>query len=105
MEQNKETIKIDKMKLLYLLDDFFDEYLIRLVQEVLDDSKEDPQFSAVAAQNLLVCYMDVMADLGRKLPYKNMQEYFAYNSFEPEEYRAFEASRKKESAYYRGPQF
>lgn len=105
MEQNKETVEIDKTKLLYLLDDFFDDYLLRLVQEVLDDSEEDPQFSAVTAQNLLTCYLGVMTDLGRKLPYKNMQEYFAYNAFEPEEYSAFEAFRKKEAVYYRGPQF
>lgn len=104
MEHNKENISINKSKLLYILD-FFDEYLIRFIQEVLADSEDDPHFSAVAAQNMIVCYLEIMADLGQKLPYSNVKEYFEFQGFEPEEYCAFEESRRKESDYYGGPQF
>ena len=55
MWDRKEKITINKDKLLYILD-FFDVYLMQFIQEILMDSKEDPHFSAVAANNMILCY-------------------------------------------------
>lgn len=104
MWDRKEKITINKDKLLYILD-FFDVYLMQFIQEILMDSKEDPHFSAVAANNMILCYLEIMTELGQKLPYNSVKEYFEFQGFDPEEYDAFERSRIKESAYYRGPQF
>lgn len=104
MWDRKEKITINKDKLLYILD-FFDVYLMQFIQEILMDTKEDPHFSAVAANNMILCYLEIMAELGQKLPYNSVKEYFEFQGFDPEEYDAFERSRIEESAYYRGPQF
>lgn len=111
MWDRKEKITINKDKLLYILD-FFDVYLMQfiqeilmVIQEILMDSKEDPHFSAVAANNMILCYLEIMTELGQKLPYNSVKEYFEFQGFDLEEYDAFERSRIEESAYYRGPQF
>ena len=77
--------------------DFFDAYLMQFIQEILMDSKEDPHFSAVAANNMILCYLEIMAELGQKLPYNSVKEYFEFQGFDPEEYDAFEKSRIEES--------
>ena len=56
MWDRKEKITINKDKLLYILD-FFDVYLMQFIQEILMDSKENPHFSAVAANNMILCYL------------------------------------------------
>ena len=62
MWDRKEKITINKDKLLYILD-FFDVYLMQFIQEILMDSKEDPHFSAVAANNMILCYLEIMTDV------------------------------------------
>lgn len=97
MEANSE-------KLLYVLN-FIDDYLNDFIYEILNDSKEDPHYSAVTATNIIKCYIDVMKDLGKSLPYSDVKSYFDFNVYTDEEYNAFEKSRKKESEYYRGVQY
>ena len=94
----------NKEKLLYLLG-FIESDIEDLIYKVLNDSKTDPHYSAVTATNMLKCYVEVMNDLGEKLPYSNMQEFFVSDFFTEEEYRAFEESREKESKYYIGKQY
>ena len=92
---------IDREKLKYLLHiQIYDIEL--LVENVLGDSEQDPQFSAVTATNLIKCYIQVMNELGEALPYSNVEEFFEFNAYTQEEYLTFEEKRKKESEYYRG---
>ena len=95
---------IDREKLKYLLHiQIYDIEL--LVENVLGDSEQDPQFSAVTATNLIKCYIQVMNELGEALPYSNVEEFFEFNAYTQEEYLTFEEKRKKESEYYRGIQY
>lgn len=97
-------MNIDIEKLKYLLNDIEDS-IGRLIDNVLSDSETDPHFSAVAATNMIKCYIQVMNQLGEKLQYNNVEEFFGFNAYTKEEYDAFENSRKKESEYYRGVQY
>lgn len=95
---------IDCEKLKYLLNNM--ECLIcDLIDKVLSDSAEDPHYSAVAAANKIKCYIQVMNELGEKLPYSNVEEFFDFNAYSQEEFCLFEESRKKEAEYYRGIQY
>lgn len=88
-------------KILYLMN-FIDDYMEKAVYEVLADSKEDPQYSAVTTANIIKCYIDVMKHFDAELPYSDIKEYFEDSLFTAEEYKAFENSRIKESEYYIG---
>lgn len=95
---------IDYEKLKYLLNDMEDT-IGELVDKVLSDSKTDPHYSAVAATNRIKCYIQIMSELGEKLPYNDVKGFFDFNAYTKEEYEFFEESRKKESVYYRGVQY
>lgn len=72
---------------------------------VLQDSEEDPQYSAVTASNLIKCYIEVEKALGHQLPYYSVEEYLRFNCFTSEEVELFEKKRLHESVYYRGKQY
>lgn len=92
-------------KLNYLLNAVCDDLWCNFIYDVLNDSEEDPHYSAVTATNRIKCYIDVMNSLGNKLPYHDVKGFFQYYDFSEEEYQQFESSRKKESEYYIGKQF
>ena len=92
---------INEEKLKYLLHFMYD-YIDRFVYDVLSDSETDPHYSAVSATNLIKCYIEIMTELGEKLPYSNVEEYFDFNAYTKEEYEIFETHRNKESKYYQG---
>lgn len=97
-------MNLDIEKLKYLLNTT--EFEIgRLIDNVLSDSQEDPHYSAVYASNQIKCYIQIMNELGEKLPYSNVEEFFRVNAYTEDEYKAFEDSRKKESEYYIGVQY
>lgn len=96
-------IDISVEKLVYLLDDV-DYNICQLIYNILSDSPTDPHYSAVTASNLIKCYIQIMDELGGKT-YNDIEEYFQMKLFTKEEYQLFEASRKKESEYYRGIQY
>ena len=75
------------------------------IENVLNDSKEDPHFSAVYVNNLIKCYIDLMTQMGEKLPYRDVKSFILFNGFDETEYNFFEKSRKNESTYYIGKQF
>ena len=50
-------------------------YIENVVYEVLADSEEDPQYSAVTVTNLIKCHIEVEEALDRQLPYHNVEEY------------------------------
>lgn len=91
-------------KLLYLMR--YTNYDIEtLIQAVLDDSKTDPHYSAVTAQNLIISYIEVLNKIGVELPFQNVAGYFQHSGFSSLEYELFESKRKKEATYYIGIQF
>lgn len=96
------AINIEKLK--YLLS-FMEEYICDSIDEVLNDSQQDPQFSAVAVSNMIHCYLDIVCEIGGKLPYDTVDEFLKFNGYTEEECSAFELSRQHESEYYRGVQY
>ncbi len=81
------------------------EVIEELIDNVLSDSETDPHYSAVAATNKIKCYIEIMNELGEKISYQNVKEFFDFNAYTEEEYQQFEESRKKESVYYRDIQY
>lgn len=95
---------IDNEKLKYMLHiQRFDIEL--LIENVLEDSEVDPHYSAVTATNLVKCYIEIMKELGEKLPYTDVEGFIKHNGFSEQEYLVFEKKRQKESEYYRGVQY
>ena len=76
-----------------------------LIENVIEDSEEDPHYSAVTATNLVKCYIEIMEELGEKLPYTNVEGFVKAIGFSNDDYLLFEKKRKKESKYYRGIQY
>lgn len=76
-----------------------------LIENVIEDSEEDPHYSAVTATNLVKCYIEIMEELGEKLPYTNVEGFVKAIGFSNDDYLLFEKKRKKESEYYRGIQY
>ena len=97
-----ENINLEKIK--YLLA-FFETYITQLIDNVLVDSKEDPHYSAVAATNLIKCYIQAMTEVGENLPYDDAKSFMDINGYTEDEYTAFEIRRLEESKYYRGVQY
>lgn len=77
----------------------------RYVDQVLNDSKTDPEYSAVAASNVIKCYIQIMTDFGDAPSFDSVEGFFKLNGYTDEEYRRFEDCRKKESQYYIGIQY
>lgn len=75
------------------------------VDQVLNDSKTHPEYSAVAATNVIKCYIQIMTDLGNAPAFNNVETFFKLNGYTDEEYERFEECRKKESKYYIGVQY
>ena len=76
-----------------------------LIENVIEDSDDDPHYSAVTATNLVKCYIEIMEELGEKLPYTNVEGFVRNIGFSEQEYLLFEMKRKKESEFYRGVQY
>lgn len=78
----------------------------RYICNVIDDSEEDPEYSAVTTSNMIKCYIDVLKCLGEDVPYSTVKEYIRHKDwYTEEEYNIFEEKRKKEAEYYRGEIF
>ena len=75
------------------------------VEQVLNDSKTDPEYSAVTASNVIKCYIQIMTDLGEPPSFDSVEAFFKLNGYTDEEYQWFEEWRKKESQYYIGVQY
>ncbi len=93
---------IEKLKCIFT---YFEEYIYERICLVLNDSPTDPDYSAVAVTSLIKSYIQIKTEMGEKLPFSNVEEYFLHKGFSKEEYDFFEKSRKSESVYYRGVQY
>lgn len=76
-----------------------------LIENVIEDSLEDPHYSAVTATNLVKCYIEIMQELGEKLPYTDVEGFMKAIGFSTEDYLLFEKKRSQESKYYLGVQY
>ncbi len=94
-------MKIEHEEQLCYLLHHADFYIENLLWLVLADSEQDPHYSAVTTSNLIKCYIDVMSDMGKPLPYQNAEEYLDYLLSE-EEKELFQSKFNSESQYYRG---
>ena len=97
-------MNIDKEKLLYLLM-FTDDYMETFADEVMNDSEEDPHYSAVTLTNMIKCYVEIMNELGAPRSYNDVESFLKLNLYSDEECKRFEEKRKKEAEYYRGRQY
>ena len=92
-------INIEKLE--YLLS-FSESDIEQLVYDVLDNSKDDPHYSAVTANNRLVCYIEVMNSLGTELPYSNMKSFFEHLLLTKEDYDNYKRQYDEEKKIYIG---
>lgn len=95
---------IDREKAEYLLHIMY-HTMVEYVDQVLDDSETDPEYSAVTTTNVIKCYIQIMTDLGKAPQFNDVESFFQINGYTHEEYQRFEESRKKESQYYIGVQY
>ena len=89
----------------YLMDHYLLYHIDDLIDNVLDDSEEDPHYSAVTANNLIKCYVKVCSEWGMEPPFSNAETYFTWTNRSEAEYRLFEEKRTKEQTYYIGEIF
>ena len=89
---------------LYLMR-FIEQYIEESICNVLEDSQEDPEHSAVTTANVIMCYIEAMKTLDIALPYTDVKGYFLHNNFSQQDWEKFESSRQKESVYYTGKQW
>lgn len=81
-------------------------YIDQLIDNVMNDSEEDPEYSAVTLNNLIICFIYCQKKLDPAFPICTVRDYFLSTAFYAEtDYMSFEEKRKKESAYYIGEQF
>ena len=90
-----------KDDILYLLQ-FLEDYIEDLVTRVLCDSEDDPHWSAVTAENLILCYIDVMKQLNKTLSYDDVKGYFKAYCFTDPEYELFKRKYQEELKCYVG---
>ena len=95
---------IDKEKVNYFLHMMYPTMEL-YVDQVLNDSETDPEYSAVAASNVIKCYIQIMNDLDNAPSFDNVESFFKINGYTEEEYQRFEECRRKESQYYIGIQY
>lgn len=75
------------------------------LQDILEDELSEPNYSAVYTNNIIKCYIELMNEIGNKLPFEDVKGYILYNNFSEQEYQKYEDVRKKEALYYKGEQF
>lgn len=75
------------------------------IEEVLEDSLDSPEYSAVHVNNLIKCYIELMNGLGNELPFNDVKEYILCSGFSEDDYSVFEDKRNDEAVYYIGDQF
>ncbi len=75
------------------------------VANVINDCDEDPEFSAVTANNRIKCLIKVWQEVDSNCPYTDVPAYFEASGFSQQAYETFERKRKKEQQYYIGKQY
>ena len=102
-EEYEMNILAEK-ELRYLLR-FMDEYIESMLYSVLEDSFDQPEYSAVTAHNLIKCYMKVLNDCKISCNFSSAREYMIERCFSMNEIESFEQKRRAEAEYYVGEQY
>ena len=97
-------MKLNIEKLQYICA-FMEDWICQTIDNVLNDSVEDPHYSAVTATNLIKCYIEISEQLDKKLPYNDVRSFFKSNAYTEAEWILFENHREKELTYYIGIQY
>ena len=92
-------------KMLYYILRDIDFRLQVYIEEVLEDSPDSPEHSAVYVNNLIRCYIEIMNELGTKLSFNDVKGYILCSGFSEDDYKVFEDKRNVEAVYYIGEQF
>ncbi len=95
---------VDREKLIYLMN-HLEWYIEHSVYDVLSDSTEDPEYSAVTTTNLIKCYIDVASSFELNIPYHTVDDFLRDKCLEDREIERFNESRERESVYYIGKQY
>ncbi len=90
-------------KLNYILE-FVDDSITAFIDEVLEDSETDPEFSAVTLSNTITCYIDLLNRTNCN-PFQSLHEFFSAHGYSENEFKVFKQKREKEFAYYNGKQY
>lgn len=91
---------MNKQKILFLIHHIECE-LPALIEEVLNDSQEDPHYSAVYVSNLIKTCAELSKDINIDPQYSTVEEYFLLENMN-EEYLVFMEKFNKEAEYYIG---
>lgn len=91
-------------KLEYLLN-HLDHYIEQTVYNVLSDSDNDPQYSAVTLYNLLICYLDVTHNLGINNDIDSPEAYMRSICLSEDDILLVKEKKEKEAKYYIGIQY
>lgn len=51
------------------------------LQEIIEDELNTPDYSAVYTNNIIKCYIELMNQIGNKLPFDDVKGYILYNNF------------------------
>lgn len=94
----------DNNELNYLLK-FSYYYIVDFLDSVLDDSEDDPEYSAVTLCNLIYCYEKVRHPTEVDDSNAVIKRFLSEHGYSDEIYSIIEQKRKIESAYYIGEQF
>lgn len=90
-------------KLNYILE-FVDDSVTQFIDEVLDDSEINPEFSAVTLNNTIICYIHFLKSIKYNSP-QSIYEFFLSHGYSEKDFENFKQKRKKESVYYNGKQY
>ena len=90
-------------KLNYILE-FVDYSITQFVDEVLEDSEIDPEFSAVTLNNTIICYGDLLKDAECE-SFQSLYEFFLSHGYSETDFENVRQKREKESVYYNGKQY
>lgn len=87
----------------YLLN-FLDYSIGKYIDDIMEDSQEDPEFSAVTLNNLILCYIHFLNRI-EKDSVQTVREVFELHGYTEDEFLSFEKKRIKEAEYYNGVQY
>ena len=83
---------------------FLDYSISQYIDDVMEDSEEDSEFSAVTLNNLILCYIHFLNRI-EKDSVQTVREVFNLHGYTEEEFLDFEKKRIKEAEYYNGVQY
>lgn len=90
-------------KLNYILE-FIDDSITQFIDEVLDDSEINPEFSAVTLNNTIICYIYFLNSIKCDSP-QSVYEFFLSHGYSENDFEIFKQKREKESVSYNGKQY